>query len=312
MKVAILLDDVTKINFTVDATIDLARCGIDRGYEIYVFFPDTLVFEDGAVRAICIKLDDPIKTCLTNVEEKTLESIDLRTMDVILVRHDPPYNLEYLTSCYLLDVLEHHVLFVNKPSSIVMSPEKLWIAKYHEIHPPTIITSNIHEIVRFRKTHGDIILKPLYDYRGEGVFFIDKKNKNFFSTISLLKSNYQNQIIAQKYLPEVRLGDKRIFLLDGVPIAAINRIPSNDEARSNMYAGGTAFAYKLSDNDLNLCEKVGTHLSRLGLVLVGVDIIGNYITEINVTSPTGIVQIKELCDIDISNLLWTWVEKKLQ
>jgi glutathione synthase len=235
--------------------------------------------------------------------------LDLASMDIVLIRQDPPFDMVYMTACYILEKLPDSVLVLNDPAEIRGAPEKLFVMDYPELMPPTMVTSDAEAIAAFREEHGDIILKPLYGNGGAGVFRLKPDDQNFSSLIEMFLGEARSlPIIAQAYLPKVREGDKRVLLLDGEPVGAINRVPAEGEARSNMHVGGRAEASELSERDLEICAALAPELKERRLVLTGIDVIGGMLTEINVTSPTGIRELKRFGGADVAALFWDWCE----
>ncbi len=233
-------------------------------------------------------------------------------MDIVLVRQDPPFDMAYITAAQMLERLQPGVLVVNDPRAIRDAPEKLFVTQYPDLTPPTLITRDLGEIRAFRAEHGDIILKPLYGNGGAGVFRLTADDANFNALTELFMQAYAEPAIAQKYIPAVRAGDKRIILLDGEAVGAINRVPAAGETRSNLHVGGRAEAVEMSERDQEICDRIGPALKDRGLVLVGIDVIGDYLTEINVTSPTGVQEVRRFGGPDISALFWDWAEGRVE
>ena len=224
-------------------------------------------------------------------------------MDLIFLRQDPPFDMSYITSTFLLEYIEDEVKIINKPSEVRNAPEKLFLNRWRDLTPETIITKNISEINSFRKKHKKIILKPLYGNGGNGIFFLDKNDKNFNSLIEIFQDSHPEQFILQEYLPNIKFGDKRIILINGKPEGAINRIPDENDIRANLHVGGKAAKTVISNTDMEICESIGPELIKRGLLLVGIDIIGNKLTEINVTSPTGFREIQKFSNINLAKKL---------
>ena len=227
------------------------------------------------------------------------------------MRQDPPFNMSYITATYLLEKITNKTLVINDPTGVRNSPEKLLVTNFKDFIPSTLISSDFNEIKNFRSLYKDIIVKPLYGNGGSGVFHLTADDENLSSLIEFFTSFSQEPLIVQEYIPEVRLGDKRIILIDGHPIGAINRIPPKGEARSNMHVGGQAEKIELNDVDKSICEAIGDELRNRGLFFAGIDVIGNFLTEINVTSPTGIQEINRFDGIQVEKLFWNNLEKKI-
>ncbi|MEK7265353.1 MAG: glutathione synthase [Pseudomonadota bacterium] len=311
MKIAIQMDPVSAVNVNTDTSFDLALEALGRGHEIWFYQPQMLAMRDGrvsarAAKAISLKREQGAHATLA-----AEEILDLHGVDVVLVRQDPPFNMAYITAAHLLERLSPGVLVVNDPRSIRDAPEKLFVAEFPDLTPPTLITRDLSRIRDFREEHGDMILKPLYGNGGAGVFRLTTDDSNFNALTELFMQSFAEPVIAQKYLPAVRKGDKRIILLDGEAVGALNRIPASGETRSNLHVGGKAEAVKMTERDQEICDRIGPALSARGLILVGIDVIGDFLTEINVTSPTGVQEIRRFGGPDISALFWDWTEGRL-
>jgi glutathione synthase len=238
------------------------------------------------------------------------ERVDLGMFDVVHMRQDPPFDMNYITITHMLEHVHPKTLVVNDPTEVRNAPEKLYVMEFSDLMPPTLITRDPRELLDFRKEHGEIILKPLYSNGGAGVFRLAGEDQNFGSLVELFTTSFREPFIAQRYLPEVRKGDKRIILVDGEFAGAINRVPSADEHRSNMHVGGRAEPTELTAREHEICERLGPDLEKRGLIFVGIDVIGDYLTEINVTSPTGIRQVKRFGGADIAAMIWDAIEGK--
>ena len=237
-------------------------------------------------------------------------SRDLSEMDVVLLRQDPPFDMNYITTTHILERIHPKTLVVNDPAWVRNSPEKIFVTEFPDLMPETLITKDPKEIAAFRKEFGDIILKPLYGNGGAGVFHLADGDRNLTSLLEMFGQMFREPFIAQRYLKDVRAGDKRIILIDGEPVGAINRVPSETDARSNMHVGGRAEKTELTDREREICARIGPSLRERGFILVGIDVIGDYMTEINVTSPTGIREVKRFGGADIAALFWDAVEAK--
>ncbi len=312
MKIAAQMDDISSINIKTDSTFAILLEAQNRGHEIFYYLPSTLSFDSqtnvlkGLVKKI--KLKKEIKNHFEILEEK---SENLTNFDVILVRQDPPFDMNYITSTYLLEKIKNKVLILNNPSEIRNCPEKLFVTEFADLTPPTLITSNLEEIKEFQQKNRDIILKPLYACGGEGIVLIKEKDVNLSSIFSLLIKTYQTPLIAQKFLPEISKGDKRIILVNGKAVGGISRIAKEGDVRSNLHIGGRAEKLILSKRDVEICDKISPELKKRGLFLVGIDVIGDYLTEINVTSPTCIPELNELNNIKAEAIVMDEIENSI-
>lgn len=303
MRVAIQMDPIESINIDGDSTFALALEAQARGHELFYYLPRQLSFRDGKVRANA----RPLRVKRQRGDHVALgapQMLDLGTMDVVLLRQDPPFDMGYLTTTYLLERIHPKTLVVNDPFHVRNAPEKLFVTLFPALMPTTLISSDQEAIRAFREEHQDVILKPLYGNGGAGVFRVKPDDENLGSLLEMFTAFYREPVIVQRYVPDVRKGDKRIILVDGVPAGAINRVPALGEARSNMHVGGRAEAIDLSPRDKEICAAIGPELAKRGLVFAGIDVIGDYLTEINVTSPTGIQEIRRFGGPDIAALIW--------
>ncbi|MBA5723610.1 glutathione synthase [Candidatus Liberibacter sp.] len=309
--IAIQMDHISTINTAGDSTFALALEAQNRGYQQFHYTPDKLYMRDQKVSACVepISLRDSQENYYSLGEGKI---IDLSQMDVILMRQDPPFNMNYITATHLLEKIHPKTLVINNPFWVRNSPEKIFVTKFSDLMPPTLISRDFNQITDFHIEIKDIILKPLYGNGGTGVFRITKNDRNLFSLIETLLKTNAEPLIAQAYLPQVREGDKRILLLDGKPVGALNRIPYEGDNRSNIHAGGKAELAELTDSEKTICQRIGPSLRERGLFFTGIDVIGNYITEINVTSPTCIREIRKQGGNDIASLFWDGVESQFQ
>jgi len=309
LKVAIQMDPIERIDIRGDSTFALALEAQKRGHQLSYYLPRELSLRDGLLTAPARRLSvkDEIGA---HFKAEAPVPADLRSFDVVLLRQDPPFDMAYITTTHLLEHLKGTALVVNDPASVRNAPEKLFVTHFDGLLPPTLISSDGKAIREFRVEHKDIILKPLYGNGGAGVFRVLPNDTNFNSLLEMFTQLYREPIIAQAYVPAVRKGDKRIILVDGVPAGAINRVPAQDEARSNLHVGGKAEATELTAREREICNKIGPALKERGLIFVGIDVIGDYLTEINVTSPTGIREIKRLSGIDIAPLVWDAIEAR--
>lgn len=310
LKIVFQMDPLEDVNIIGDTSFDLALTAHQRGHEIWTYGPDQMRLDHGRVFARTRKIASLQRQEGAHVTWAEEEDLCLHEVDVILIRQDPPFDMHYITACHLLERVQPDVLVLNDPAQIRNAPEKLFVTEFPDLTPPTLITADEPALRRFRAKHKDIILKPLYGNGGAGVFRVRPDDQNFSSLLEMFNQFYREPVIAQAYLPDVRAGDKRIILLDGEPVGAINRVPAENEARSNMHVGGRAEAIDLSPRDREICTRIGPALSQRGLVLVGIDVIGDWLTEINVTSPTGVQEVRDFGGADISKLLWDWVEAR--
>ena len=309
LAVAIQMDPIQGINIDTDSTFMLALEGQARGHALFHYLPTDLAFVHGRLHARV----RPLQVRRERGNHFTLgdaQSVDLATMDIVLMRQDPPFDMAYITATHLLEHIHPQTLVVNDPAHVRNAPEKLFVTHFAELMPPTLITSDRQHILDFRAEHKDIIVKPLFGNGGAGVFHITPGDENLNALLELFTELYREPVIVQRYIPEVRQGDKRIILVDGVPAGGVARIPASGEARANFHAGGSARKAPLTARDREICDAIGPALRARGLVFVGIDVIGDYITEINVTSPTGIQEINRLDDIHIEAMLWDAIEKR--
>ncbi|WP_074381103.1 glutathione synthase [Bartonella doshiae] len=309
MKVAIQMDHISTLRIQGDTTFALALAAQERGHTLFHYTPDRLSMRDGCViaRLEALKVYDEEGHHYQLGPSVRTELMD---MDVVLLRQDPPFYLNYITTTHLLERVHPQTLVVNDPVWVRNSPEKIFVTEFSDLMPETLITKDIEEITTFRDTFGDIIVKPLYGNGGAGVFYLKRDDHNLSSLLEMFAQSYREPFIVQRYLDAVRKGDKRIILLDGIPVGAINRVASEMDVRSNMHVGGRAENIDLTDRDYDICARIGSALRERGLLFVGIDVIGDYITEINVTSPTGIREIKRFGGKDIAHLFWDLVESK--
>ena len=310
MKIAFQMDPIESVDINADSTFRLAEEAQIRGHDLYVYTPSDLTFNRGKiaakVRSISLK-----RTIGEHVRFGSLEIIDLTEFDVIWLRQDPPFDMGYITNTHLLDLVGSETLIVNDPFWVRNFPEKLLVLKFPDLIPDTLISRDLEEIKEFKRKFKDIIIKPLYGNGGAGIFRLKEDDKNLTSLHELFSSFSSEPLIAQAFIPEVKNGDKRIILVDGDPVGAINRVPKAGEIRSNMHVGGKAERAKLSQREKEICTAIGPTLKSRGQIFVGIDIIGDYLTEINVTSPTGIQELERFDKKNIAEMIWHAVEKKL-
>ncbi|MGC0051900.1 glutathione synthase [Ochrobactrum sp. MYb15] len=309
LKVAVQMDHISTVNITGDTTFALSLEAQKRGHELYHYTPDRLSMRDGVVSARVEKMEvRDIKGDHYTLGEPVRR--DMTEMDVVLLRQDPPFDMNYITTTHLLERIHPKTLVVNDPAWVRNSPEKIFVTEFPDLMPETLITKDPQEVLEFRREFGDIILKPLYGNGGAGVFHLADGDRNLTSLLEMFGQLFREPFIAQRYLKDVRAGDKRIILIDGEPVGAINRVPSETDARSNMHVGGRAEQSKLTAREQEICARIGPSLKERGFILVGIDVIGDYMTEINVTSPTGIREIERFDGTNIAALFWDAVEAK--
>jgi glutathione synthase len=303
------MDHISTVNIAGDSSFALCLEAQARGHQLFHYTPDRLMMRDGVVSARI----EALQVRDTKGDHFALGTpvlTDLREMDVVLLRQDPPFDMNYITTTHLLERIHPKTLVVNDPAWVRNSPEKIFVTEFADLMPATLITKDPQAIMDFRAEHGDIILKPLYGNGGAGVFHLRDGDKNLNSLMEMFGQMFREAFIAQAYLSQVRAGDKRIILIDGEPVGAINRVPSEADARSNMHAGGSAEPSELTAREHEICRRIGPALRERGFILVGIDVIGDYMTEINVTSPTGIREVKRFGGADIAALFWDAVEAK--
>lgn len=309
LTVAIQMDPITSVNIDADSTFVLALEAQRRGHRLYHYTPRDLTFRDGRVYAVAQGLMVR-REHGRHADLAEPRMIELAEMDVILMRQDPPFDMAYITATHLLEHVQDSALVVNDPVQVRNAPEKLMVTHFQGLMPPTLITSDRTQIDSFRAEHGDIILKPLFGNGGAGVFRIQPGDENLNSLLEMFTQLFREPIVVQRYLPEVRLGDKRIILIDGEPAGAVNRVPKAGEARSNLHVGGRAEKATLTDREREICAAIGPTLKQRGLVFVGIDVIGDYLTEINVTSPTGLQEIDRFDGACLEARIWDAIETR--
>ena len=309
LKIAIQMDPIDDVNINGDSSFRIGEEAQLRGHTLYCYEPDHLRFDCGKIVAELTPIELRREEGNHVTKGKTVLS-DLRDMDVIWLRQDPPFDMHYITNTHLLERLRNDVLVVNDPFWVRNFPEKLLVLNFEDLTPPTMIARNLDAIKSFRERYGDIIVKPLYGNGGAGVFKIKKDDSNLNSLFELFTATSREPLIAQQFLPDVTAGDKRIILIDGKPVGAINRVPAKGETRSNMHVGGRAEKADLTKRDFEICAKIGPFLKKHGQLFVGIDVIGDYLTEINVTSPTGIQEMERFDDTNIAMKIWEAIETK--
>jgi glutathione synthase len=309
LKIAVQMDHVSTINIAGDTTFALSLEAQRRGHSLFHYTPDRLTLRDGKafarIEAMTVKdekgshysLGKPVRT-------------DLSEMDVVLLRQDPPFDMNYITTTHILERIHPRTLVVNDPAWVRNSPEKIFVTEFPDLMPETLITKDPQEIAAFRKEHGDVIIKPLYGNGGAGVFHLGDADRNLSSLLEMFSQMFREPLIVQRYLKDVRKGDKRIILIEGEAVGAINRVPAEFESRSNMHVGGRPERTELTGREREICSRIGPSLKERGFILVGIDVIGDYMTEINVTSPTGVREVQNFGGADIAALFWDAVESK--
>lgn len=309
MKIAFQMDPIQSVNIDADSTFRIAEEAQARGHELFFYTPDHLAFQEGKVTAsgqyFTVQRVQGQHVDLGDVQE-----VDLSDFDVVWLRQDPPFDMHYITTTHLLDLIHPNTLVVNDPFWVRNYPEKLLVLTFPDLTPPTTIARDLETIKAFKAKHGDVILKPLYGNGGAGVFRLDQNDRNLASLHEVFTGFSREPLIVQKFLPDVSNGDKRVILVDGEPIGAINRVPAKGETRSNMHVGGRPEKVGLTERDLEICAAIGPLLREKGQIFVGIDVIGDYLTEINVTSPTGIQELERFDGINAAEKIWQAIEAR--
>jgi|TARA_R110002072_G_scaffold12038_2_gene52993 glutathione synthase len=309
LSVAFQMDPLESIDITGDSSFAMGLEAQARGHRLFYYHPNDLAFREGKVMA----RSRPMELRREAGNFFTLGAaldLNLAEIDVIMMRQDPPFDMAYITATHLLDLVHPNTLVVNNPAEVRNAPEKLFVMQFPDLMPPTLVTRSRREIEAFRARHKDIILKPLYGNGGAGVFHVKPDDENFKALLETFEERNREPFVIQRYLPEIRQGDKRIILVDGAAVGATNRVPQTGEARSNMHVGGQAQKVELTPRDLEICATIGPVLKEKGLIFVGIDVIGDYLTEINVTSPTGIQEIDRFNGSNISGDIWDAIERR--
>ncbi|WP_299080799.1 glutathione synthase [uncultured Ruegeria sp.] len=310
MKIAFQMDPIGAVDINADSSFRLAEEAQLRGHSLFFYGPDQLAYQQGRITAR--GYDMTVQRVVADPAVLGPErEVDLADFDVVWLRQDPPFDMHYITSTHLLDRLTGQALVVNDPFWVRNYPEKLLVLEFPDLTPPTTIARDLQTIKAFKEEHGDVILKPLYGNGGAGVFRLDANDRNLTSLHELFTGFSREPLIVQKFLPDVRNGDKRVILVDGEPVGAINRVPAEGETRSNMHVGGRPEKIGLTDRDMEICAAIGPLLKEKGQVFVGIDVIGDYLTEINVTSPTGIQELERFNGDNIAERIWQAIEAKL-
>ena len=309
LKVVVQMDPIARINIRGDSTFALLLEARKRGHAISYYTPESLSLNGNhlvaSVKPLTVRDQEGDHFTLGDAKRAPLDSFD-----VILLRQDPPFDLAYITTTHFLERIHDKVLVVNNPASVRNAPEKIFVMEFADLMPPTLISRDKSEINAFRKEHGDVVMKPLYGHGGAAVFRVTPQDMNFGSLYDMFAVTFREPWVIQKFLPNVKHGDKRIILVDGEFAGAVNRVPAEDDLRSNMVRGGAAQATDLSARELEICRRLGPALRQMGLLFVGIDVIDGSLTEINVTSPTGIRAIAKLGGPDVASIVWDCIETK--
>ncbi len=309
LKVALQMDPIGSVNINADSTFRIAIEAQARGHSLFFYTPDKLAFVEGRVvaRGFPVELRREIGNHVSYGAEV---EVDLADFDVVWLRQDPPFDMGYITTTHLLELIHPRTLVVNDPFWVRNFPEKLLVLRFPQLTPPTAIARDLETIRAFKARHGDIILKPLYGNGGAGVFRLDENDRNLSSLYELFTGMSREPMIVQKFLSDVSKGDKRVILVDGEPVGAINRVPQAGETRSNMHVGGRAEKVGLTERDLEICRTIGPVLKEHGQIFVGIDVIGDWLTEINLTSPTGIQELERFDGTNAAATIWEAIEAK--
>ncbi|MEO3416845.1 glutathione synthase [Roseovarius sp. CAU 1744] len=309
MKIAFQMDPIGPIDINADSTFRLAEEAQARGHELFYYTPDKLAYDQGRITARGWPLSvQRVVGDHFSLGEET--AVDLAEFDVVWLRQDPPFDMFYITTTHLLQRLMPGTTVVNDPFWVRNFPEKLLILDFPQLMPPTTIARDLETIRAFKQEHGDVILKPLYGNGGAGVFLLKKEDRNLTSLHEMFTGFSREPLIVQKFLPDVSKGDKRVILVDGEAVGAINRVPASGETRSNMHVGGRPEKIEMTARDLEICATIGPLLREKGQVFVGIDVIGDYLTEINVTSPTGIQELERFDGINVAARIWEAIEAR--
>lgn len=309
LKVALQMDRIEDVSISADSTFRIGLEAEARGHTLFQYTPDQLIFDEGQLfahgRDITLRREPG-----NHVSFGEWRTADLREFDVVWLRQDPPFDMAYVTSTHLLDRIHPDTLVVNDPFWVRNSPEKLMVLDFPDLTPPTMIARDVRAIRDFRARHGEIILKPLYGNGGAGVFHLPQADANLSALLELFGGINREPVIVQKYLPAVVMGDKRVILVDGEPVGAINRVPAEGEARSNMHVGGRPEKVGLTDREREICARIGPVLREKGQIFVGIDVIDGWLTEINVTSPTGLQELERFDGVNGAELIWQAIERR--
>jgi glutathione synthase len=309
LTVAVQMDPIETVNINADSTFRIMEEAQARGHELFYYTPDRLAFDEGRVtatgRPVTLRREQGSHAALGDWAR-----VDLGDFDVVWLRQDPPFDMGYITTTHILERIHPETMVVNDPFWVRNYPEKLLVLGFPELTPPTMVARHLADLRAFKDRHGDIILKPLYGNGGAGVFRLDANDRNFNALYELFAGMNREPLIAQKFLPDVSSGDKRIILVDGEPVGAINRVPQQGETRSNMHAGGRAEKATLTERDREICAAIGPLLREKGQIFVGIDVIGNWLTEINLTSPTGLQELERFDGTNVTARIWEAIEAR--
>ena len=310
LNIAFQMDPLETINIDTDSSFMMSLEALKRGHSLFHYLPRQLVLEgnqlSATVRPYTVRRERG-----NHFTAGAPERVDLGRLDLVMMRQDPPFDMSYITATHMLEHIQPGTLVLNDPASVRNAPEKLFVTHFPDLMPPTLITSDKEAILEFRSRHKDIIVKPLFGNGGAGVFHVTPEDENLGALLETFTLLYREPVIVQRYLPEIRQGDKRIILIEGEAVGAVSRVPQQGEARANFHAGGAAQATQLTQREQDICAAIGPTLREQGLVFVGIDVIGDYMTEINVTSPTGIQEINRLNGVALESLLWDAIEARL-
>ncbi|MEM7242826.1 MAG: glutathione synthase [Pseudomonadota bacterium] len=309
LSVAVQMDPIEAIDINADSTFRIMEEAQSRGHSLFYYTPDQLAYEEGVITAngwgVTLR-----REVGNHASKGDMRRVNLSDFDVVWLRQDPPFDMGYITTTHLLDRIHPETLVVNDPKWVRNHPEKLLILDFPDLMPPTTIARDIEVLKAFKEKHSDIILKPLYGNGGAGVFRLGPEDRNINSLHELFAGINREPLIVQKFLPDVSKGDKRVILVDGVPVGAINRVPAKGETRSNMHVGGRPEKVALDADDLRICDAIGPTLAASGHIFVGIDVIGGLLTEINVTSPTGIQELERFDGVNVTAKIWEAIEAK--
>jgi glutathione synthase len=309
LRVAVQMDPIGSINIDADSTFALMLEAQARGHSLWHYHVRDLALHAGRVVAHA----QPVEVRRVKGDHFSFgpaEELDLGQVDVVLMRQDPPFDMAYITATHILEHIHPKTLVVNDPASVRNAPEKLFVTHFPDLMPETLISASPAQIRRFREKHGDIILKPLFGNGGAGVFHVKPEDPNLNALLEMFTERSREPLVVQRYVPDVRKGDKRIILVDGEALGAINRVPAAGEARSNMHVGGRPEPTTLTDREKEICAAIGPELKKRGMIFVGIDVIGGFLTEINVTSPTGLQEIARFDGVHLEKAIWDAIEGK--
>ncbi|MCH8684569.1 glutathione synthase [Pedomonas mirosovicensis] len=312
LQVAVQMDPLEGININGDSTFALMLEAQGRGHRMWHYLPDQLSYRDGRVTARARRVEQVQRVAGNHYALGEEAVLDLSSdVACVLMRQDPPFDLAYITATHLLEMVHPKTLVVNNPAEVRNAPEKLFVTRFHDLMPETLITRSLADVEAFRREYGEIVIKPLYGNAGTAVFHVGLKDPNLSALVEVFSAMGREPFMVQRFMPEVSQGDKRIVLVDGKPAGAINRLPKSGEIRSNLAAGGKAEACQLTAREEEICARIGPELAARGLLFVGIDVIGGYLTEINVTSPTGIVAIDTFNGTNTAGMIWDAIEAKV-